>query len=212
MRRRLIVFLKPPVLGRVKTRLAGEIGDEMALSAYRAMVDDLVENLVPGSWENIFYVAGEASGLSFHDTIRKQSGGDLGAKMQSALSEAFSDGMDQAVLIGSDIPQINSCLIEQYFTKLENHPMVVGPTEDGGYYLIGFQGGVDMAPVFQDILWSTDTVLRQTLERADESGLLVYQGRKLRDIDFLADLDALLSQPGAAERLPRLYRLFGGVG
>lgn len=214
---RLIIFLKAPVQGQVKTRLAERIGDRRTLEAYVAMIGDLFSGLssVFLQAEVICYVGGDAAfpfDKLFSDiprpVYRRQEGRDLGERMYNALKNAFSDECDQAVLIGSDIPQLDADHLAVFFEKLSDYPVVLGPSDDGGYYLIGVRAGSLHPHLFQGITWSTDTVLEETLNRARDLLFSVYEGPVHRDIDTLEDLENLLSQPGAAERTPRLAALF----
>ncbi len=213
MTRRLIIFLKAPVRGSVKTRLASQIGDDLALEAYQAMTADLTANLreyEPLTW----YFFDDPAGASLlqspvsGDRIRRQAGHDLGEKMSNAFTDVFQEQGDLAVLIGSDIPYLDSSLIGEFFSKLMEYPLVLGPALDGGYYLIGFQRQLFTPRVFQNIAWSTATVFKETLQRAQESTLPVYSGKMLEDIDTLEELRSVLSDGALQKSMPRLMGVF----
>jgi rSAM/selenodomain-associated transferase 1 len=140
--------------------------------------------------------------------IRLQQGGDLGERMAEAFRELFAEGADEVLLIGSDIPQIDSFLIAGYFQALQAYDVVIGPAADGGYYLIGFTRKSFEEDLFERIDWSTERVYRQTLERARKQGLSVHSGRTLRDIDTYEDLESLVNQRNAELYLYDLVRLF----
>ena len=216
MTRRLIIFLKTPVRGGVKTRLASQIGDDLALEAYQAMTADLTANLreyEPLTW----YFFDDPAGASLlqspvsGDRIRRQAGHDLGEKMSNAFADVFREQVDLAVLIGSDIPYLDSSLIGDFFSRLTEYPLVLGPALDGGYYLIGFQRQLFTPRVFQNIAWSTATVFGDTMQRAKESALTVYSGKMLEDVDTLEDLRSVLADGTIQERIPRLKRVFGQI-
>jgi len=211
--RRLIIFLKAPVKGSVKTRLASQIGDDLALRTYQAMTADLRENLM--EYEPLtLYCFDDPAGASLlkspvsSEQIRRQTGHDLGEKMSNAFAEVFREQVDLAVLIGSDIPYLSSSLVDEFFSRLTEHPLVLGPARDGGYYLIGFQRRHFAPRVFQNIAWSTATVFEETLQRAKESALRAYCGKMLEDVDTLEDLGSVLSDEQLQQYMPRLTGVF----
>ena len=201
-RDRVILFLKDFRAGRVKTRLAARLGDQGALDMYRAMLADLLANLEPlkdiivpyfDSYPEAIESDSSVSVLLSQGKLRVQEGWDLGDRMSNAFREVFSDGAERAVLIGSDIPQIDSDLLEKYFEKLRQFPMAIGPAADGGYYLIGFQRGSFAPEIFDGIEWSTEVVFQQTVEQMRSLELPCYVGKELRDIDTIEDLESILS-------------------
>lgn len=198
--RAIIVFLKNFEAGRVKTRLAARIGDKQALEVYKTMVARLLSNLKPLADIVVPYLnvlpdrRSEISALSpllYRQRPRAQKGRDLWERMSNAFAEVFAEGVESALLIGSDIPEIDACLLENYFERLKRFPVVIGPAEDGGYYLIGFRRQAFAQEVFTGIAWSTETVLQQTVEKIRSCGLAYYQGKPLRDIDTVEDLESL---------------------
>jgi rSAM/selenodomain-associated transferase 1 len=199
---RVILFLKSFRAGRVKTRLAARLGDRGALEIYTAMVADLLSKLEPLRNLMVPYFdtlpdqldhPSPISSLLSRGLLKVQQGEDLGQRMSRAFQEVFAAGAERAVLIGSDIPQIDSDLLEGYFAALRTSPMVLGPASDGGYYLIGFQRERFEASVFRGIEWSTERVLEQTLSKARSRGLLYHLGAELQDVDTVEDLESLLS-------------------
>lgn len=213
MTRRLIIFIKALVKGSVKTRLASQIGDDLALEAYQAMTADLTANLKEYEPLTLYFVDDPAGASLLKspvsgDRIRRQAGHDLGEKMSNAFADVFREQVDLAVLIGSDIPYLDSSLIGEFFSKLMEYPLVLGPARDGGYYLIGFQRQLFTPRVFQNIAWSTATVFKETLQRAKESTLRVYSGKMLVDIDTLEELRSVLSDGALQKSMPRLMGVF----
>lgn len=201
-RDRVILFLKDFQAGRVKTRLAARLGDQGALDMYRAMLADLLANLEPlkdiivpyfDSYPEAIESDSSVSVLFSQGKLKVQEGWDLGDRMSNAFREVFFDGAERAVLIGSDIPQIDSDLLEEYFEKLRQFPMAIGPAADGGYYLIGFQRGSFAPEIFDGIEWSTEVVFQQTVEQMRSLELPCYVGKELRDIDTIEDLESILS-------------------
>ncbi len=243
--RRLIVFLKSPATGRVKTRLAARAGKAAARELYFAMVADLLTNLSPLEDDTVFYIDDRKGAALLFDGVSRllkqklrvefgrrragpdrppdehrsgaalrygnhlmpieaQQGAHLGQSMARSLNDAFQDGKESAILIGSDIPQIDRELIGVYFQRLAQFPMVLGPTDDGGYYLIGFRRDGFAEEVFEGIAWSGPRVYGQTLARAGELGLELHAGEMLSDIDTFDDLLRLLGDAKHRTRIPHV--------
>lgn len=120
-----------------------------------------------------------------------QEGVSLGDKMANSFVRAFNEGHGRVVLIGTDVPDLPSRIIHEAFGALKTHPAVIGPSEDGGYYLIGFQRQGFLPEVFQNMPWGTETVLTRTLTIFEKKQRSVYQLPLWRDIDTEEDLKAL---------------------
>ena len=186
----VIVFVKEPVPGRVKTRLAEAIGSEAASDAYRLMVETLMRNI--GNIANLRIACSPATA---QDSIAEwlgerlhystQSEGDLGNRMLYALSDALASGYHRAILIGSDCPDIDRADLEMAAEALGEHDVVLGPSNDGGYWLIGMKK--PECALFRDIPWSTDEVLERTLQRCREQGLKVRLLSHKTDIDTVEE-------------------------
>ncbi len=186
----LLIFIKNPELGKVKTRLANSIGDVEALQVYQELLKKTIS--VAGNTEarrQLWYSSfiDYEDGIST-DTFEKylQSGSDLGERMRNSFQQAFKEGVDRVVIIGSDCPSLNEKILENAFERLEENDLVIGPSEDGGYYLLGMNRLFET--FFKDIKWSTESVLESTLQKAKTEGLKVYQLPILNDIDNLEDL------------------------
>jgi hypothetical protein len=189
----LIVFVKQPEPGAVKTRLAEAIGAENAAELYRAMAEEVVRRTHPRAGEYgrlFFYTPDEARcgmGTWFPaETCLPQRGDDLGARMAAAFAEAFRRGARRAAIIGTDSPAVSRELVLEALDALKGHDVAIGPASDGGYYLLALDR--PRPELFDGISWSTPSVLRQTLERAASLGLRVRLLKALTDIDTLADL------------------------
>lgn len=193
MKEVLIVFVKNPVAGKVKTRLAADIGDEAALKAYKKLLLHTQVVLTEVEAERQIWFSDEvpddpAWGLC-SDKQQVQSGDDLGARMLNAFKQAFDEGADRVVIIGSDCAGIRPGHIQHALFGLEDRELVIGPAKDGGYYLLGMS---DYFPeLFEDISWSTDQVREQTLQKADEQDLDHIQLETLSDVDTLEDWNAV---------------------
>ncbi len=185
----LIIFTKNPVLGRVKTRLAKTIGAEPALKIFKKLLAQAAKTAL--SWSGdvwVFYadfLPKKDLWSPVADKVFLQQGEDLGERMKYAFEQGFK-GYKKVVLIGTDIPSISKEVIEEAFRKLEQKDMVLGPTYDGGYYLIGMN-----APnyyVFEKMAWSTPTVLEETIDKIHEQEQDFSLTPRLVDVDNESDL------------------------
>ncbi len=187
MENALIIFIKNPALGKVKTRLARTVGDEKALDIYLELTQITRQNakILRGVSRHVFY-----SDFYNHDdewandTFQKhvQSGGDLGERMSNAFSDILKI-YKHAIIIGSDCPTLTTTILELAFEKLKTHDFVVGPSTDGGYYLLGFGQNNVNDFVFKNMEWSTDKVLPTTLKRIEENEKTVFLLPELTDVD-----------------------------
>lgn len=188
--RRLLLFTKPAREGRVKTRLIGDLTPAQAAELHAAFLDDLLDRLRTGS-----FTVHLAWALDPDDAVPegpfpgvRQRGADLGERLYTALSEAAEDGAAVAAL-GSDHPTLPVAIVHRAFELLEaGADVVLGPAEDGGYYLIALRAGAVARRLFQDIVWSTDRVFPATLERIAELGLHLELLPMASDVDTPEDL------------------------
>lgn len=193
----VLLFVKAPVKGRVKTRLAAQLGDDAALKLYRGFVLDILDTIGKSGHpcRICFHPpdAGDAVAgwLGRHRRYLPQEGSDLGARMANAFAAVFSQGASQAVLVGSDIPDLPADIITGAIGSLKTNDAVIGPAHDGGYYLVGFRKETFLPEVFRGIEWSTERVLEQTMQRFERSGCRVHRLPQWRDVDTVEDLQAL---------------------
>jgi rSAM/selenodomain-associated transferase 1 len=191
--RHLLLFTKPARPGRVKTRLIGDLTPAQAAELHAAFLDDLLDRLRTGrfavtlAWaleEGDEIPAGPFPGI-------RQRGDGLGDRLYNALSEAAADGAAVAAL-GSDHPTLPVAAVERAFDLLEEGAdAVLGPAEDGGYYLIALRAAAVARRLFEDIAWSTGRVLPATLERIAELGLRLELLPLASDVDTPDDLRRL---------------------
>jgi rSAM/selenodomain-associated transferase 1 len=186
----LLLFIKNPIAGKTKTRLAADVGDEMALRMYHVLCDWTREQAQElDNVDRYLYYSNkitEPDGWpadSFHK--RLQHPGDLGQRMSEGFRAAFAAGYERVVIIGSDCPGIDTDYLQAAFAALENDDIVVGPALDGGYTLLGMRSFIPS--LFTDVVWSTAEVLPTTLDRAAAAGKSVYQLKPLSDVDYLED-------------------------
>lgn len=193
---RLLVFVKAPRPGEVKTRLGVVIGASAAARLYRALAERVLARTRPenGAYERVLVFAppdAEDDVRSWlpGETCERQADGDLGVRMASAFDRAFAEGASRVILIGTDAPDLSREHVQAALAALAalaHQDLVLGPSTDGGYYLVGLRGPCPR--LFEDVRWSTPSVLGETLTRARELGLRVHLLAPLSDIDTLADL------------------------
>lgn len=184
----LIIFIKNPVLSRVKTRLAKTMGDETALAIYEHLLS--VCNGVTKDFQGqkyVYYSDEIDNDDLWNNSVyhkRVQFGKTLGERMFNAFSEVLQLHSG-ALIIGSDCPYLNLQHLADACNGLQNSDFVLGPTRDGGYYLLGMN---DLCPeVFNSIQWSHSSVFETTLKRISDSGLSYELLEMLEDIDTQED-------------------------
>jgi uncharacterized protein len=199
MEQKLIVFLKWPEKGKVKTRLAAALGDEEAACVYKKLAEDTVNAVRPLTGKSMDVMI--AFDPPERETeIRKwlhgpfkflsQGDGDLGMRLSRAAHAAFAEGPKKVVLIGSDCPDMDAFTVNRAFWALSRKDVVIGPSEDGGYYLVGLKKAKD-AVLFDHIPWSTSEVLKTTLKKANAAGISYELLSEKSDIDTIDDLKRL---------------------
>ncbi|MEL6867814.1 MAG: TIGR04282 family arsenosugar biosynthesis glycosyltransferase [Bacteroidota bacterium] len=164
----LLIFIKNAKKGQVKTRLAASVGEDKALKIYQALMKHTREvALAVAAQRLLFYsqeiVEDEWSPNHFQKTI--QQGPDLGARMEVAFQQALSK-YSKAIIIGSDCASLTPAIIASAFDLLDQHPFVIGPALDGGYYLLGMRQMEQ--DLFRAMPWSTEKVLEETKRRIRE--------------------------------------------
>ncbi|MGI0105253.1 TIGR04282 family arsenosugar biosynthesis glycosyltransferase [Salinimicrobium sp. WS361] len=184
----LLIFTRNPEKGKVKKRLAQNIGDEAALKVYNYLLQHTVAITRPLPVEKWVYYS-EAlpeNDIWEKDLFRKklQQGQNLGQRMEQAFSEAFKAGFKKVVIIGSDLFDIEKEDLKMAFLTLEDHEYVVGPAQDGGYFLLGMKKPTPQ--LFRNKDWSTSRVLDQTLNDLEQEKLKLLPVRN--DIDTFEDM------------------------
>lgn len=183
----LIVFLRLPVKGKVKTRIASTEGDDQALAIYVQLMDITLDLAAQSDrYVYLFYEGGlpQLPDQQPAFTYLQQSPGDLGKKMADAFSQVLKNH-PKAVLIGSDCPTLSKAILEEAYSLLDQNDIVLGPSRDGGYYLIGCKKVLPL--LFDGISWSTPSVLTTTIAKARNEGLTFCLLEELMDIDTADD-------------------------
>ena len=183
-----MIFTRNPELGKCKTRLAAKIGDDAALEVYKFLLkrtvaftrsldcgkfvyysEDIWENDI---WDNQLYQK------------KLQQGDDLGKRMENAFKDGFDSGFKKIIIIGSDMYDLSQTDLEVAFSTLDTHDYVIGPAEDGGYYLLGMK--VENPKLFQDKEWGTASVLGDSLKDLAKENLFLLPEKN--DVDHYEDI------------------------
>jgi len=190
----LVLFAKAPIAGEVKTRLQPEITPENSARLQEAMIKDSISLMseINNVEKIIYFLPIEkkyvfekfTDGLPFH--LNCQNGVDLGEKMANSFHDLFNKGFFRVVVIGTDSPTLPREYISKAFIDLNNADLVIGPSIDGGYYLIGFKEKV--LPVFSPVEWGSNKVLLQTEELIKIHNLKLSLLPVHYDIDTIEDL------------------------
>ena len=182
------LFAKPPVAGKVKTRLIPDIGAKSATAIYRYCLQNNIELIQNSVFDRQIWLTEPTNHILFNnEQIKLQQGKNLGEKMFHAISDAFSSHYEKVILIGSDCLDLTTELLQKVCDKLQQHDLVLIPALDGGYVLIAAKQSIS-PELFKDIKWSSERVLKQTLERAMSAGINTFVLNPLRDIDRVDDL------------------------
>ncbi len=196
MDQRLIIFLKYPEEGKVKTRLASSIGAHEATCVYKKLAEDTVSQVRPlaGRFADIVIAYDpperEAEIKEWIPGPFKyvaQEGKNLGERLKKVVNASFFDGTERVIVIGSDCPGLDSLTVNRAFWSLLKKDVAIGPSEDGGYYLIGFNQARHTA-LLDDIPWSTSQVLQHTLDKAEKMSVSAELLSEKFDVDTADDL------------------------
>lgn len=212
----VLVFAKPPVPGRVKTRLVGRLGPEAVARLQSAFLADLYERLIASGHRTLPVWALEpGEPIPDHPPGgRRQRGEELGERLHRAFAEAGADA-DLVAAVGSDHPDLPARRLDEAFGALaRGADLAIGPARDGGYYLIAARPRRLPRGLFSGIPWSTPGVLAATLDRAREHGMSVARLVEEEDVDTPADLDRLVARlvHAPAGFCPRSRAVLGSLG
>jgi uncharacterized protein len=190
MNNQLIIFAKNPILGQVKTRLAATVGNKKALEVYQQLLAHTNKisasiNAKKSVYYSEFIEQEDQWKSSIYDK-KLQEGDDLGVRMKNAFQQ---HPKRKAVLIGTDCPGLSATIIDQAFEALSFVDVVIGPAEDGGYYLIGMNQLEES--LFQDVTWSSSEVLNETVNKINKKKLSFLLLKTLSDVDTEKDLNQL---------------------
>ena len=215
----VVIFAKAPVPGEVKTRLCPPLTGDEAATLHGSFVIDMLERTklaaaklklpidrylacAPSSTLVFFKIMEERQSVKLLDQV----GDDLGARMHGAFETLFGKGYKQVLIVGSDIPTLPLDYYKKALALLDTNDLVLGPAEDGGYYLIGLKQ--PRPELFTGIAWSTDLVLATTQEKAAGLGLKTALLPPWRDVDTIADLTALIEAGALDAKKPKHEQVF----
>lgn len=186
----LIIFVKNLKAGQVKTRIAKTLGDEKALNIYKDMLLKIKEVIQFLPFDKAIFYSDEIEkdDIWENETYLKhvQEGDDIGARMHNAIEKMYNEGYDKITLIGSDCYQLTSSIVMDSFRFLNDHGVVIGPAQDGGYYLIAMTGIYN--GLFENKDWGTEKVLQQTKEDLEKYQISHTFVTELNDLDDEEDL------------------------
>jgi rSAM/selenodomain-associated transferase 1 len=197
----IIIFAKLPVEGKVKTRLAKDVGDKFAVSFYKVCAEHTFSELMmlKESGADLFLFCSEENEIEqVKDWVGdnyncySQQGNDLGKRMLNAFELVFKKGYNKVIIVGTDAPDISADLVQKAFSSLDKNSCVIGPASDGGYYLLGFNS--EISDVFSGIEWSTSSVFDKTLEMLKHIQKSYYVLDELTDIDTKSDLQSWITR------------------
>ena len=194
----LIIFVRNPIIGTVKTRLASKIGNKLALKVYNELTRHTASICEKIKTKKKIYYSKEIiyndlwSDLVFQKQL--QCEGDLGQRMKTAFDEAFDEGYKKVIIIGSDVYSLSELMIQQAFQELNYHDIVIGPALDGGYYLLGLK--MNYPQIFNNKNWGTKSVLKETLHDLKSKSIFFLNPQN--DID---DYDDLLKETYLLKKL-----------
>jgi len=198
----LLIFLRAPEKGRVKTRLASKIGEEKALALYKGFVQKALSAVETSGRDHCICFFPENRQALVEDWLgpdhayMPQAGDDLGQRMGNALSRVFDAGACKAVLVGTDVPDIRAHHLLTALDILDQKDVVIGPSVDGGYWLIGFRREGFCRELFCQMAWGTKNVFSATMDKARILGMSAGILPTLQDIDTLEDLIVFCQNPG----------------
>jgi rSAM/selenodomain-associated transferase 1 len=211
----IVVMAREPLPGSTKTRLAAALGDRAAAALYEAFLLDTLATCGCVDARLLVSYAPDSPGAAryFRDIVPEamlvaQPDAPFGARLASAMQSAFDNGYERVAIIGSDIPHMESVWLDDAFASLDDHDVALGPTQDGGYYLLALR--TPEPRLFDDIEWSSGRELGQTRICAGQLGLRVKDVDRTFDIDNIADLSALqeLIRAKGADACPRTAAAF----
>jgi rSAM/selenodomain-associated transferase 1 len=190
----ILLYAKFPEKGKVKTRLARDIGDTHAVELARRFILDIFATFARNEIPVCVCYSPESAEEAFRQwlsddyTYWPQHGQDLGDRMHRSFQQAFQAGYQRVIVIGSDLPDVPATLIDKAFEQLDTFDAVIGPSDDGGYYLLGFRKETFLPDIFHNMTWSTADVYTETVERIKKAGRTFFQLPEWSDVDDVHDL------------------------
>jgi rSAM/selenodomain-associated transferase 1 len=188
----LILFVRKPEKGKVKTRIAATEGDDFALAIYKKLLAHTHSITAPLDCSKYVFYAGTIEDQDmwtegYEKVLQAET--DLGNRMKTAFARLFEKGHSRICIIGSDCYELSTEFIEDAYEQLENVDVVIGPAQDGGYYLLGMKE--ELKDVFQGIDWSTEKVLTQTITQLEKGEYTFALLPLLHDVDTIDEVPSI---------------------
>lgn len=186
----LLIFIKNPHEGKVKTRLGASIGHPAAVKVYKKLLAKTREAALAVACDRHLYYGDyintedEWKSKNFEKFLQVQ--GNLGDRMRQAFKHGFESGYKKVMIIGSDCPEMNAGVIKDAFEALENKDVAIGPALDGGYYMLGMRAYVEL---FESMVWSTETVFNDTKAKLKKQNASLAIMPSMSDLDTIEDLN-----------------------
>lgn len=195
----IALFGKCPTPGEVKTRIGQQIGDEKACHIYTVLLKHQIDVAIQSGIETVLFYGGtdiEALKKIVPPTLNliPQEGKNLGERMKNGFNSCFRNGAQKVILIGSDIPEVTPLIIKNAVNDLDDNGAVIGPAEDGGYYMIGFNRSAFHPSFFEDIVWSQPDVLKETVAKFKLRQILYKYSVRLSDMDTVHELQRFIQR------------------
>lgn len=212
----VIIFTKYPQNGKVKTRLGKTMGNEFAAGLFKLMAENIFKICLSLPVEDfslfLFYSEKNErnsveSWVDKRFSLQPQEGADLGERMKNAFRFVFKNRFNKVVIIGTDCPENNTGILLRAFNELLRKNVVIGPSTDGGYYLIGMDKFYPF--LFDDIEWSSNSVFKETIKRIKQNKLTFHLLPELTDIDTEKDLRDWLSKSNKENEMTKFIDGFG---
>lgn len=188
MKKALIIFVRNPELGKVKTRVAAAVGNEKALDIYKLLLLHTKEVADKTTCTKFVFYADYINSNDLWNGYAKQlqAQGDLGLRMQQSFETVFAAGYQQVCIIGSDCFELSAAIIEKAWEALNNKDAVIGPAKDGGYYLLGIKK--ILPEIFENKKWSSAEVYSDTVIDFEKKGITYSVLPMLNDVDTFKDV------------------------
>ncbi len=208
-----VLMIRSPERGKVKTRLAEGVGEEIALELYKAFILDTLDLLSILDIDIIISLHSDGdpevldSLLKDNYLIFKQTGSDLGERQFNSLNEAINMGYEKAIVMVADCPDIESDFILGAIVSLDHGDAVIGPCEDGGYYLLGMKKDTLNPHIFDGVEWGTESVLGSIRSNSRRLGITLFELPLWYDVDTRKDLQRLEIRSSDSSRARRTMEI-----
>lgn len=189
-----VLLVKYPEKGKVKSRLLRQIDENLVVELYRNFVLDIVDMLDMSGIPQVIAYSPKSAVKKFEKWLGlgrnylPQRGNNLGHVLKNVCIDTYSLGFNRVILVASDCPDLPEEILQEAIVALQDYGAVIGPSPDGGYYLIGFTQEAFSAKTFQAITWSTEKVFKETISELKDQGQKVHILPEWSDVDNLADL------------------------